>query len=395
MDELSKLPGNCIIIDWLTFSCFGYGFDDLKKILGLECRDWRFEKGSRLQYAGRWVSGHISIHVSRDIPDDFQAIVNGRNSGACVEMSGQGCREFESFGRGDWGFLMFWLWQSMNDPYQKFNITRLDLAYDDFSGVLDIAQIARQAWNMDFTSRLPRCSVISDMSKQCEDVRGISVTHGSKSSNVFFRVYDKRVERGRFDLGHWVRWEIQFRDVAARGALQYCFSSLDENAGLGTFFGGLVKQYVQYRDRSEDTNKRRWALSAWYVDFIGAVDAISVWSKKDVEYNKSRMEKYAYQQNHNHTLTLLQADGIVKYLHQLFDAAHDGKDLPQKYKDVLAQFCGSRGRAALDHGLPDDFHVWLDQLRQEINAEPDAETHALLREAFSSLQSDEGVSSAG
>lgn len=386
MDELQKVrqPENCIIIDWLTFSCVGYGFDDLKKILGLESREWRFEKGSRLQYAGRWVSGHISIHVSKDIPDDFKDIVNGRNSGACVEMSGQGCREFESFGCGDWAFLMFWLWQCISDPYQQFNITRLDLAYDDFTGVLDISKIANQAWNMEFTSRLERCSVISDMSKQDENVRGISVTHGSKSSNTFFRIYDKRVERGRFDLQHWVRWEIQFRGVAALGALEYCFTDLQENSGLGVFFAGLVKNYVQYRERSEDTNKRRWALSPWYESFIGDVEAISVWSKKDVEYNKSRMEKYAYQQNHNHTLTLIQADGIVTYLHKLWMAAQ-GQDLPQKYVDVLSRFSGSRGRAALDRGLPDDFYKWLDQLRADLAGEPNFEAASLLREAFESL----------
>lgn len=394
MDELQKVQPlqNCIIIDWLTFSTKDYSFSDLVGVLGMQSRQWRYEKGSRLRYVGRWVCGHISIHVN-DVDSDSED-KKGFNKGCCVEMSGQGCREFESFGRGDWAFLMFFLWQEVNSLESTTNVTRLDLAYDDFSGVLDIGQIARQAWNMEFTSRMSRVSVISDMSKLDVNVRGISITHGSKSSNVFFRIYDKRVERGRFDLQHWVRWEIQFRDICALGALNYLFTEGSDDFGLGYFFGGLVRHYVQYRDvpsaeggSAVDTNKSRWNLSAWYINFIGAVEGISVWSKKDVEYNKSRMDRYAYKQNHNHTLTLIQADGIVKYLHQLFDAAH-GEEMPQKYKDVLAQFCGSRGRAALDRGLPSDFHVWLDQLRQDLNAEPDAETHAILCEAFASLQSE-------
>lgn len=376
-------PENCIIIDWLTFSTRDFSFSDLVGILGLQGREWRYEKGSRLRYAGRWVSGYISIHVN-----DTDEILKGFNHGCCVEMSGQGCREYETFGRGDWAFLFFWLWQELNAETSTTNITRLDLAYDDFSGVLDISVIARQAWNLEFTSIMHRVSVVSDMCKQDENVRGITITHGSKSSNVFFRIYDKRVERRRFDLEHWVRWEIQFRDVCALGALRYCFTEGSNDSGLGYFFAGLVRNYVQYRvPSSVNQQKCKWDLSPWYEEFTQNVTGISVWTKKDIEYNKKRMDRYAYTQNHNHSLTLIQADGIVKYLHQLFDAAH-GEELPQKYRDVLAQFCGSRGRAALDHGLPDDFHVWLDQLRKEFEAEPDAETHALLREAFGSLQSE-------
>lgn len=367
---------NCIIIDWLTFSC-AMSFDDLKKLLGLDSRDWKLEKGSRLFYAERWSCGSISIHTT---PKEKQNTEKKFNIGSCVEMSGQGCREYESFGLGDWTFLLCFIYKSCIDPELNFNISRLDLAYDDFIGVLDIQKIALQAWNLDFTSKLSRVSVISDMSKQDESVRGITITHGSKSSNTFMRIYDKRVEKNRLDLDHWIRWEIQLRGLSAFGALSAAFEKSD-NVSLGSFFGGIVLQYVQYRDKALDSNKARWELSQWYLDFIGTLEKISIWSKKDVEYNKERMDRYAYRQNHNHTLTMIQADGILHYLHELWSAAQ-GEDYPQKYKDVLAKFCGSRGRAALHQGLPADFFVWVDQLKQQLALPPDPEDVSCLRSAL-------------
>lgn len=370
MQEIQKIEKleNCIIIDWLTFSCF-MSFDDLKKLLGLDSRQWKLEKGSRLFYAERWSCGSISIHTTPAVVKDNHE--KKFNAGSCVEMSGQGCREYESFGRGDWTFLLAYIYKSCIDSELQFNISRLDLAYDDFSGVLDIQKIAMQAWNMEFTSKLSRVSVISDMSKQDENVRGISITHGSKSSNTFMRIYDKRVERNRLDLEHWVRWEIQLRSDSAFGALRVAFEE-SENMPLGSFFGGLILQYVQYRDRGDDSNKSRWQYSEWYLDFVSTLDRISIWTKKDVEYNKQRMERYAYQQNHNHTLTLIQADGIVNYLRALHAAAL-GEELPQKYKDVLSRFGGWRGRFALDNPIPTDFYSWLAQLKQEIDCAPDRE----------------------
>ena len=375
--QTKKELKNCIIIDWLTFSCY-MSFDDLKKVLGLEDRSWTLAKGSRLFYKERWICGSISIHTTPAGNTEEKY-----NPGSCVEMSGQGCREYESFGRGDWTFLLSFIYKSICDPYCKFSISRLDLAYDDFVGLLDIEKIAMQAWNCEFTSIPKRVSVISDMAmKSDSSIRGITVTHGSKSSNTFFRIYDKRVERNRLDLEHWVRWEIQLRSESAFGALRVAFEE-SENMPLGSFFAGLILHYVQYRTPSADINKGRWDLSSWYVDFIGAADSISIWSKKDVEYNRARMERYAYKQNHNHTLTLIQGSGIVEYLRKLHTAALDQKkETPQKYRDVLARFFGFRGRFALDNPIPENFYEWLALIKQEIDSSPDAEEVEKLRAIF-------------
>ena len=124
--QIIKKPENCIIIDWLTFSCM-MTFEDLKKLLGMDMREWKKEKGSRLFYAERWSCGSVSIHTTPfDYPNEE---CKTYNLGSCVEMSGQGCREYESFGLGDWTFLLAFIYKSCGDHELQFKISRLDLTY--------------------------------------------------------------------------------------------------------------------------------------------------------------------------------------------------------------------------------------------------------------------------
>ena len=54
----------------------------------------------------------------------------------CVwRCPGQGCRDFETFGKGDW-----WLFEFIR--LTGGTVTRLDIAYDDFSGVLPLRTIS-------------------------------------------------------------------------------------------------------------------------------------------------------------------------------------------------------------------------------------------------------------
>ena len=55
-----------------------------------------------------------------------------------LEMSGQGCRAFESFGTGNYEALF----QEVLDNPSEMNLTRLDVAFDDHGGLLDIGQAA-------------------------------------------------------------------------------------------------------------------------------------------------------------------------------------------------------------------------------------------------------------
>lgn len=325
------LMENCILVDWLTFTSKGDNEKSIIDFLGLSGVTWVPGKGSRLHYAKTLVFNGITVHYT---PDNFNH--KKWNEGVCVEMSGSGCRDFETF--SDVGFPYVFQYISYLSRAEIGNVTRIDLAFDDFSGVIPLDTMENYAKNFWFTSRLSCFSIEMSAKTLDPDHLGVNIYHGSRGSNVSFRFYDKRVERARYDLDHWVRAEIQLRSGAALGFVQQFYndcisedSSVSCPDNLGTIFSGIISHYVDYKEPSEDSNKARWTTCQWWSDFLGECDSISLFSRRDREYNKKRMERYAYQQNHNHTKTMIELDGLGHYLTEL----HQHREpIPDKYKAV-------------------------------------------------------------
>ena len=72
--------------------------------------------------------------------------------GVAVEMSGQGCRTFETLSTLETDAMK--KWRKLFDFIRSFGlkITRLDVAYDDHSGILDIGEVSRSIHNAGCTS---------------------------------------------------------------------------------------------------------------------------------------------------------------------------------------------------------------------------------------------------
>lgn len=305
---------DCIIYDWFTCSFPKYNKEDIISLLGMEKCNWQEqESGSRLRYGHRISFDGISIHYTDD--SDLK-----HNFGACLEMSGQGCRDYETFGKGDW-WLLFEVARLTGA-----RCTRLDVAFDDFSGLIPIdimASMARRYW---FTARSQKLQIIEQSDDGVPDHLGISVCHGSKSSNIFIRCYDKRVEKHAFDIPHWVRLEIQIRNDDTAG-----FISADGD--IGHKFSGVLANYLNYKcPDPDDSNKRRWFTCPWWSRLLRGTDAISIHTKRDIDYNKDRLDKHIYTRNHNAIKSEILADGLPAFLSEVFGHS---EQLPPKYQSIL------------------------------------------------------------
>lgn len=189
---------NKIIYDWVSITSKIHSPDNFIALLGLNKDSivWEQVKGAH-GYQDRLYWEKISIHY------------NGtEDMGIWLEMSGQGCRAFESFGTGNYEALF----DEVFDNPDQMNITRLDVAFDDHSGLLDINQICQDTKAQEYISRFKGWEVI-------DSDKGSSVTLGSKSSEILIRIYDKAAERGFLDGRHWVRVELQLRRERARSFL--------------------------------------------------------------------------------------------------------------------------------------------------------------------------------
>lgn len=283
-----------ILIDWLTFSSRFEDPFELVKFLHLEHLNFLISSGGYgYKYSLR--CGHISILYD-----------NGSSYPTCVNLSGQGCREFED--SSDLSF--FDLFKILDDNSEAFNITRLDVAFDERDGLLDINRIAmyiRGGW---YVSR-SRYWVVTDSSK------GTSCEIGSPKSDYRIRIYDKASERGysQEDNIKWVRIEMQLRDDRAVAYVKAMLKGISS----GELFSGVLNNYLRFVEfNPDDSNKSRWIVADWWDSVIAdVVTKIKLYSAPGAVYNTQKLRNYVIHQAGSAVKTYCQLFGVDSLINNL------------------------------------------------------------------------------
>lgn len=301
-----------MIYDWVSISFKNRSVYDIIDLLGLgyEGIVWETTKGA-FGYRDRLYWEKISIHF------------NGREDmGILLEMSGQGCRAFESFGHGDFGVLFDVVFQ---DP-DNVHLTRLDVAFDDHEGLLDITQLCADSREGEFISKFRSGNVTYGLI----DDPGKSALFGSRSSEILIRIYDKAAERGYTDGRHWVRVELQLRRDRALAFLQ-------DQSDLGERFCGVLRNYLRFIEApdGDDTNRWRWPMKSYWEQLLNGVSRIVLFTKPGAEYNMLNVENFVFRQAGGAIYTYLECFGIEEFIDRLI---HRGVPLNAKYKSLLAQY---------------------------------------------------------
>lgn len=273
---------NRIIIDWLTFTTRRDTLDSIFGVIGLSADNFiKLPKGyngykSCLYYEG--------ISVCYDGTNNFvdkHGVVH--DMGIMVNMSGKGCRAFEEYSNKSFADLFAYINARLDD----YNITRLDVAYDDFEGLLDINQIASDVMQGNFVSRFKNFGV--DWSSVSGTV-GYTVYFGSQKSDMMYRVYDKRAEQKIIDDSmHWVRFEVQCRDGHAATFVGLLCQGVD----IGQLFFESINNNLRFVvPNPNDTNKRRWSTAPYWLKFIEFDGRISLYQAPGVEFNDDNLINY-------------------------------------------------------------------------------------------------------
>lgn len=306
---------NYVIYDYLTFSSKIHDQLSMIMFLGLEGVNFELLKGfygyhDRLFYDG------ISIHY------------NGRDDmGVCVEMSGKGCRAFEKFGNGDYNMIFSEILDNYSDDTEKrqMNITRLDVAYDDFTGVLDLPLLCTETQKHNFVSRFQDWQVIFGN-------KGIAVDHGSMRSPVYIRIYDKRLEQKVQDLlSHWVRCELQLRRENALGFIM-------KKCDIVENYFKTLNNYLRYIVPNEnDTNNRRFDTAPYWLQFIQSPESHSVHYHKPADnYSFDKLYTYVNTQLSGAITTYINIVGYDQFMLDI-SSARKGKKLNSKYVTLMTE----------------------------------------------------------
>lgn len=269
---------NIVLYDWLSFTTKEYSPEEIIEMLGLSHVPWSDTKGAR-GYRDRKYFNCISIHY------------NGRaDMGVWCEMSGQGCRAFESL--SDVG------WDNLFDLIQLagMKITRLDVAFDDHTGVLPLKEVIDDTQCGMYVSR-------SDYWETRLSSKGSMIQIGSPQSKILIRIYDKAAERGYDSDTHWVRCEMQLRDDRALE-----FSKLSEP--IGQAFAGVLLNYLRYVVPADDQNRWRWPMTKYWADLISNAERIKIYRSPGMEYNEERCRRYVVNQAGNAIDAMIQIHGL-------------------------------------------------------------------------------------
>lgn len=273
----SNIKENVVLYDWLSFTSKQHTPEEIIDALGLSHCPWTETKGAR-GYMDRKYFGCISIHY------------NGREDmGVWCEMSGQGCRNFEDLTTlpNKWDDLFVFIYGN------ALHMTRLDVAYDDHTGILDIERVAQDTQDQLYVSRMNWWEVV----RSC---KGTSVFFGSPQSKVRVRIYDKAAERGFDDGRHWVRVELQLRDSRAEE-----FSKIPMD--IGEAFAGVLLNYLRFVEPDEtDSNKSRWQMTDYWANLVGDIGRIKIFTVPGGAYNLERCRHYVFDMAGNAIDAMLQ-----------------------------------------------------------------------------------------
>lgn len=288
MENTTEQPHNLVLYDWISLTSKIHTHEDMTRLIGLPDVNWEETKGAH-GYKKRLYFQGISIHYD-----------GAENQGVWLEMSGQGCRTFESYAVTTYETLFSVVARNS----QEMHFTRIDVAFDDHTGILPLDEICRDTRNGEYLSK-------SNAWEVTESWKGQTVYIGSPTSDVRIRIYDKARERNCDPGTHWVRVELQLRDDRAR-----VFTSYD--MPLGKTFAGVLVNYLRYViPEADDTNRSRWLSKPYWDNLIQDACRLSVYEAVGVDYNLDRLRDNVCYRNGNAIATYIECVGFGQFIEDL------------------------------------------------------------------------------
>jgi len=260
-------------IDW--FSCTFLAAEtayDVVLILGLDATMFKPMKFGAIGYKKGIFFHNIKIYFD-----------GTENMGIHVAMSGEGCRTFERYSNLDWRdlFIRFAVHHVAN-----CNITRIDLAVDDFRGYFKIPNLISHLKRGHVTSKFKLARHISNFIIKTGEEIGHTLYFGRPTSDIQVRFYEKNIEqemKGRLvpeNASIWNRTEIQARDDRAE---MLVLKLAKDTSQMGDLCTGVLKNYINFRragyvkgKKTDDTNKSRWDSCVWWEKFLGDVEKVKL-----------------------------------------------------------------------------------------------------------------------
>ncbi len=220
----------------------------IEQLLGLKKDYMLYEDRGFYGYVAMYSFDTIKVMLSPD----------GDNKGTLIELSGQGCRSFESFLTAQ-SCTWFDFFRKCKQADGHF--TRLDIAINDRQGILSIETLLEKVMNSECVTRFKTCDFNGSRRFLTGESQGTTLYLGSKKGEVYFCFYQKNYEELRKkgvaleDAKIINRYELRFKNKRAESVVA---DLLNRNRIDNTVFE-TINHYLRFVD--SDGTKRRTNLS--------------------------------------------------------------------------------------------------------------------------------------
>lgn len=181
--------------------------------------------------------------------------------------------------------------------------TRIDLAIDDKQGnIIPLENLTEDIRKANVVSKWKTSLEMTKRSLENGETLGKTINLGSRSSQVFMRIYNKSLEQAI--PGNWTRMELEIKKDRAV-VLQEKITK--ENVGYLTIT--ILNNYFRIVEPSStDTNKRRWKTAEYWSNIVETTEKTQLSVDTDVT-TLEEMKEWIEKQIAPSIATIVMADG--------------------------------------------------------------------------------------
>lgn len=277
-------------VDWLTFGLVpkividsSFSNDYMLNYLGYNVSDFEQIPGRFFYNSGLTLGNYVNIYYNDPTKDISKYSVNN----VLYVFTGQGSTDLakrlsKKYDSDNWQFVWLKFFQLLKNFDAK--ITRIDIALDDYHGVLDFDLMEGKLNKGEYRSSKRRYNVLKQLDTS-GNIKGRSIYVGqsrakvSKSGNYFVRFYDKYAEykdksavmpkevedvTSGNGTHFWQRYEIQFN----KGKAQNVVNEVLSEGSFAEVYMAVMRNIIEFLEPSNGKNKARWHVSDWWERFL-------------------------------------------------------------------------------------------------------------------------------
>lgn len=252
----------------------------------------------------------------------FNCNSHGEQTGM-FELEGDGCRALES--RGGDLFPNYWktIFDSLMFNIKHCSITRFDFAIDVFNAEFTLDDLQDQLIKRNVLSKFQKFDYTKGTYFETFDIDLHIINMGSRKSDLFLCVYDKKEERESIgkevEFESWYRFEFRFKHKAAQNVILNILNKWDDEESLALFAAELLNNYCVVKQRpSKGKNKDDYVIAT--KNTMRTWETLPVWDKFIGTCGKAKLENYFKYESSITKNALWAARSVSKTLAKMFCA---------------------------------------------------------------------------